>query len=240
MILLRADWLTEGLIDFEYKKYVLLGYLLSTKAAFKNKKLYPVLPNLARHYAYMDAIKKNREMMEKGFPRIATGIDTKNMCITYEDAVKDEENMQEIEKIVEFSLPKVKEILTVGEEIHKKVEEELSVFPVGFSSENLQEGYILVHLYYSNKIAIYEYKISTSDTPAKVCQEKMHIHTNLLGWEHCNEHTTLEDVKKKVGRKSKYKNPYTLAVTCDGKYPIVQTLLPITEKIILKRLATRI
>jgi hypothetical protein len=38
---LKENWLTEGLIDFEYKKYVLLAYLKSVKESFSRVELYP-------------------------------------------------------------------------------------------------------------------------------------------------------------------------------------------------------
>ena len=43
---LEKDWLTAGLVDFEYKKYVLLAYLQSVKTNFKEQKLYLDLVDL--------------------------------------------------------------------------------------------------------------------------------------------------------------------------------------------------
>jgi hypothetical protein len=40
---LNRDWLTQGLIDFEYKKYVLLGYLKTVKGSFSRVELYPFM-----------------------------------------------------------------------------------------------------------------------------------------------------------------------------------------------------
>ncbi len=38
---LKDNWLTEGLIDFEYKKYVLLAYMKRVKESFGRVELYP-------------------------------------------------------------------------------------------------------------------------------------------------------------------------------------------------------
>ncbi len=40
MSTLPKNWLTEGLIDFEYKKYILLSYTQQVKGSFKERKLY--------------------------------------------------------------------------------------------------------------------------------------------------------------------------------------------------------
>jgi hypothetical protein len=49
---LEEDWLTKGLIDFEYKKYILLDYLQHIKEQFKERRLYPFLSDLVFHYNY--------------------------------------------------------------------------------------------------------------------------------------------------------------------------------------------
>lgn len=235
---LRTDWLTEGLIDFEYKKYVLLGYLLGVKKAFREKKLYPALADVERHYAQLCAIKENKEAIHNHFPRVASGIDARNMKIIYKETVQDGHIMQEIEEIVDFSIPKMEEALRLGREIHHKVSCELNVFPVGLSPLRLQAGYIFIHLHHSNRIAIYRYDVHDG---APSMERALRIRTSLLGWEDCGEHITLEGVKKKVGKKHREDvNFCTFAVTCDGKYPITHTLLPVTERIILRRLSTRI
>ena len=46
MATLDKNWLTDGWMDFEYKKYVLLAYLQETAQQFDQKKLYPRLSEL--------------------------------------------------------------------------------------------------------------------------------------------------------------------------------------------------
>ena len=43
---LSTNWITEKHIDFEYKKYVLLGYLQHVNESFTENKLYPSLSEL--------------------------------------------------------------------------------------------------------------------------------------------------------------------------------------------------
>ena len=55
---LEKDWLTSGLIDFEYKKYILLAYLQEVKGNFDSNKLYPHLSDLIFHYQNLLDLKK--------------------------------------------------------------------------------------------------------------------------------------------------------------------------------------
>ena len=50
MVSLDKNWLTEGLIDFEYKKYELLAYLKNVGKSFSENRLYPFLGDLIFHY----------------------------------------------------------------------------------------------------------------------------------------------------------------------------------------------
>jgi hypothetical protein len=47
---LKDGWLTEGLIDFEYKKYQLMAYFKHVKESFNRVELYPFLSDLVFHY----------------------------------------------------------------------------------------------------------------------------------------------------------------------------------------------
>ena len=39
---LDENWLTHGLIDIEYKKYIMMSYIQHVQDRFSDKKLYPV------------------------------------------------------------------------------------------------------------------------------------------------------------------------------------------------------
>ena len=60
---LKFDWLTEGLIDFEYKKYILLAYLKEVRHNFSMNRLYPYLSDLVFHYRNLQQIQNNKKMI---------------------------------------------------------------------------------------------------------------------------------------------------------------------------------
>ncbi len=72
---LNLNWITEGLMDFEYKKYLLLAYLQEVSRDFDEKKLYPVLSDLVMHYNNLITIKRNKTYVSNQFPKQISKID---------------------------------------------------------------------------------------------------------------------------------------------------------------------
>ena len=72
---LKHDWLTEGLIDYEYKKYVLLAYLKDVGNRFNQSELYPFMTDLIFHYRNLIKVKESKKLMYDNFPESLTKAD---------------------------------------------------------------------------------------------------------------------------------------------------------------------
>jgi len=75
---LQINWLTNGLIDFEYKKYMLLAYLKGVQEEFESKKLYPVFSDLIMHYQNLMQVKAHKKLVYEQFPQRISRADFKN------------------------------------------------------------------------------------------------------------------------------------------------------------------
>ena len=65
---LKHDWLTEGLIDYEYKKYVLLAYLKDVSRRFNQSELYPFMSDLVFHYRNLIKVRESKTRSDmKGY-----------------------------------------------------------------------------------------------------------------------------------------------------------------------------
>ena len=115
MATLNNNWLTEKYIDFEYKKYILLAFLQDVDKDFEMQKLYPSLRELITHYRQLVTLKEKKDEMYKGFPQSAESIDTENMRIVYQKMVEDREIMNQLETIVDFSIPHFQQYLAEGQ-----------------------------------------------------------------------------------------------------------------------------
>lgn len=164
---LSPDWITQGLIDFEYKKYMLLAYLQYTKKQFDEVKLYPTLSELLFHYHNLIQIKENKQLLSEKFPKKLSKADFEKLKLTYTSIVKDDEMMQEIESVVEFALPKINASVKEGKQIYDWISEHLEIVPVGITPIYFREGYLFLGTNenqnkekLTNTVQIYTYTIT--------------------------------------------------------------------------------
>src|SRR5690606_28804834 len=128
---LSKDWLTQGLIDFEYKKYVLLAYLQSAKKAFQKVELYPFLADLVFHYRNLMSVKENKSLIREAFPKELSQEELRKLEIRYKEIVEDDAVMSELDAIIEFAIPQVQDSLKEGSGIYEYVESQCEISPVG-------------------------------------------------------------------------------------------------------------
>jgi hypothetical protein len=119
---LSQNWIVENLIDFEYKKYELLGYLQGIKKEFNDEKLYPALSDLITHYNNLTTIKNNKLLLSESFGKSLSKIDVEKLKLIYESIEKDNQLLIEIENIIDFSIPQIEGYLKEGKDIYDTME----------------------------------------------------------------------------------------------------------------------
>ena len=130
---LKINWLTDGLMDFEYKKYIIMGYLKGVRDSFNRSELYPDLSDLLFHYKNLLSVKENKQLIYDNFPSTISRADFKQLKLNYEKIVEDDHVMREIEEILAFSIPQFKEALNEGKDIYEFVETNIGIAPIGLS-----------------------------------------------------------------------------------------------------------
>src|SRR5687768_1315987 len=146
---LQTNWLTDGLIDFEYKKYLLLAYLEGVKEEFGAKRLYPVFSDLIMHYNNLIQVKEHKKLVYEQFPQRISRADFRKLELVYQKIVEDDETMREIEDIVQFAAPKFDHALQNGKEIYDYIESNLEISPVGITPLYRDAGYLFLDEYTS-------------------------------------------------------------------------------------------
>jgi hypothetical protein len=96
---LDNNWLTSGLIDFEYKKYALLAYLQEVEAHFKQVKLYPSLSDMIAHYQNLVQVRDQKQQIAEHFPKEISRKGLENWQLVYNNLVTDDELMAELESM---------------------------------------------------------------------------------------------------------------------------------------------
>ena len=111
---LSKNWITEKYVDFELKKYMLLGYLQHVSKHFDAIKLYPHLSELIMHYKNVVELKDNKNALYESFSERLLGADIKEFKLLYEKILHDEPLMKELESIIDFSIPQFEKHMQAG------------------------------------------------------------------------------------------------------------------------------
>ncbi len=232
---LPENWLTEGLIDFEYKKYLLLAYLDHVKSSFQKIELYPALAELVAHYRNLIALKENKALIFDQFPRQLSLDNLHNLELNYKKIIEDDAVMQEIESITEFSIPQLKNSLDEGSVIYDYVESHCEISPVGLTSLYANEGYLFITQPPERQTDVYRYQITIFDGSNEQLRA---IHTNFVFSAERSIANTYEQIKLDLIREYRYwPNPATYLVLSKLKLPMTQTLVPVAKRLLVKQIS---
>ncbi len=235
MAQLDPNWITTGIIDFEYKKYLLLAYLQKIGLKFNEKELYPFLSDLVFHYNNLISIKKSKTIAVNQFPKKLTKIEFQNFKLEYERLIHDDEYMEEIESIVDFSLPKLKDYLKEGKGLYEFIEDKLLVYPVGVLPIKPVAGYMFLKEKEKRNVRIYEYAVTIFEN----ADEKYRgLKTQFVSTCYVSISNTFEMMKVDLLKSNKsLPNPATYAVESGLSLPFEETFLPVAKRMLVKKIS---
>lgn len=228
---LDFNWFTEGLADFEYKKYILLAYLQHVNEDFKENKLYPSLAELVEHYRNLKLFEEKRNELYNEFPSEISELDFKNFRLVYEKTIKNDELMEEIEQIVNYSIPKFKYTIEDGRHRYEDIESHMSFTPVGILPLYKNEGYLLIKNGPSPQTQVYQYRITIFENAderfrgIRTTYVKTYRHSLLY---------TFQNIKNELAKEGELPNPATYLAESGTYYPLEETLLPIAGRILVR------
>jgi hypothetical protein len=233
---LNSNWITEGLLDFEYKKYLLLAYLQEVSNGFNESKLYPFLSDLVNHYHNLVSIKEQKQQVVNQFPKKLSKLDLQNFKMHYESIISDAEYMEVIEEIVDYSIPMIKNHLQQGSELYDFVETKMKLFPVGLQPLNNFEGYLFVRTNPRKATKIYEYTVTIFEN---VNEKYRGIKTRFITDYKSSVANSYEQIKVDLIRNFKnFPNPATFAVETEYEFPLIETILPVAKRVLVKTVST--
>lgn len=217
---LGVDWITENLVDFEYKKYILLDYLQYVSNNFNDMKLYPIISDLITHHKNLIKLKDLKSNLKIG------DIESINVD-TYEIHRKEDDMMSEIEDIINYSIPKFKKYILEGRDIYDIVEKNICISTVGISPIYKYSGYVL--LTQSDVVKVYEYEIGLFGDAE---DNYRGIHTEFI-----SDYDTFLDhsiIKLDLVKSRKLPNPATYSIHSKINAPLEECILPISKRILVK------
>jgi len=229
---LENNWLTDGLIDFEYKKYILLAYLKNIRQNFRVNKLYPFLSDLINHYQHLKRLQKDKLELSNQFPVAINMEEFMAQKLKFERLIKDDEISQELEDIIVFSIDKMKDTMIAGREIYEIVEGSMEIIPIGLASLYQNEGYMFIDHPGKKSIHIYRYRISVIKSPDDKYRA---IHATLMERMSKSITTTYEQMRLKLVERNKdLPNPATYLINSKFTYPLMETVLPVAKRLLVR------
>ncbi len=231
---LKDNWLTEGLIDFEYKKYLLLAYFTQVKESFGRVELYPFLSDLVFHYRNLLTLKENKSLIRESFPQELSLENLNNLELNYKKIIEDDAVMQEIEAIMEFALPQFKSSLDEGSFIYEYVQSHCEIVPVGLASLYTNEGYLFVAQPPEKETHIYRYQVTFFEQSNEAMRgiQTEHVLTTERNLSNTYENIKLQLIRERMD----LPNPTTYLVLSKKKFPHVQTLMPVAKRLLVKEI----
>jgi hypothetical protein len=232
---LSNDWFTQGLIDLEYKKYVLLAYLKTVRSSFDRVELYPFMADLVFHYRNLVAVKENKALIRESFPREISLEEFNRLELSYKQLVEDDAVMSELESIIDFSLPRIKESLHEGSAIYEYVESQCEISPIGVTPLYANEGYLFVTSPPERETNIYRYQVSFFEGS----QEQLRsLNTEFIEKKEKKPLHTYERIKLELIQKfSDMPNPATFLILAKAKFPFSETLMPVAKRLFVKHIS---
>ncbi len=232
---LKENWLTEGLIDFEYKKYILLAYLKKVKESFHRVELYPFLADMVYHYRNLKAIQENKSMIYDAFPKELSSEDLRNLELNYRTIMDDDAIMKEIESIIEFAIPQLKAHLEEGSVIYDYVESKCKIEPVGLSSLAVNEGYVFITQPPEVETRIFRYHTTIFGNSTDNLRG---ISLRYIFKEKRSIANSYEKIKLRLIKQFQdLPNPATYLILSTLKFPFTPTLMPVAKRLLVKQVS---
>lgn len=224
MKIFEKNWLASKWVDFEYKKYTLLSYLQQVEAKYKERKVYPYLLMLKQQ---IDDLEHLRRAMHAHQP-------SKLEIMLYGEDANQHPHSEEIEnlmKIMEFSLPHIEQCLEAGESLEDFVLRSIEFNPVGVLPVDKREGFLIFRQGESSRIYQYQLRRITPGTDNSI--HSTHLKTWFLQTRNTSQYTTLSDLKYSLIKSQKeLPNPATYAIECNYDFPYPETLVPVGRKLL--------
>lgn len=230
---LSKNWLTEHVLDAEYKRYILLAYLSDVNREFDNKKLYPHLAELIEHHRQLIALKQSTESLSAAFPTQLTQVDMENLELNYSKLVNDS-MMTELEDIINYSIPQFERYMQTGKQLYDYIESRLKVEPIGLLPLYALEGYLFLKRPQRKETCVYEYQVTLFE---EAKEQYRSIRTEYVASFSQSVSNTPENIKTDlIKRRPKLPNPAVYYIEPDMEIPLMETYLPIAKRAVIKRI----
>jgi len=232
---LSKYWLTEPSLDFEYKKYVLLGWLKEVESRFTASRLFPAWNTVRKEHERLVELQLAGDTLWSAFPKVLTGLDWAHKKLRYRNLQKSSTALTEVQEIIQFAIPRMQEAVNAGSQLRQRVQKSTALSSVGLLPLYLNDGYLLV--FKQPDVHIYAFQLSSI---------RLHQHTEAwqdVQLEHVKSMRAVRSLPPEYIKRDLIQhypgrpNPATFAFESEGHWPLAETLLPAAREALFTRIA---
>ncbi len=194
------------------------------------------MAEVIEHYRNLKQLKESSDRIKKGLLKELKGIDLQKMELLYAKAeTGNDELIQELEQIIDFSIPLFFNKIMDGKKIYDFVEKHLSLNAVGITPLRTTEGYIFINEDEKKEVHVYQYRLSNLESANEQLKQ---LATRYIS---SYSHTitgTFEKIKTDlISTRKELPNPAVYAINSPISVPFSPTLLPIVKRFFVSKLA---
>lgn len=234
---LNLELFTSAVDDVERTQYEILAGLQKAESAFEAKRVYPYLGRLVHlHGALMTVLARTEEFRTPQTGEIA-GIDWEEKSVTYEWPELEETEMDVVEDLIRWALPKIKSVIEEGRSVYEHVEENMKLETVGIMPSYVQEGYLMVPERTADALHVLRYELSIIQDEGEKHRALRTNHCKTVEQEGLDVHPSNIKLDLLEERRD-LPNPATYFSNTGVSVPYEETLLPVVKRRLIRHLAT--
>ncbi|MCH1581911.1 MAG: hypothetical protein L7S63_02225 [Flavobacteriales bacterium] len=231
----HTGWLTEGILDPEYKEYVLLAWLQKVKAELQGNKLYPALADVIRRHKALTTIKKAMEQGKDNGP--VTGLDFTRLQLLRSRLQPLSSIEEYLRELIDRSLPHLNATMQEGKSLYDLIDAKVDFAPIGVQPLHLAEGYLIVTHGEVARRHLMVYRFAKSRVQ-RAGDAFLELSLKRIESRALSPVETADAVKWKLIRKHRdLPQPATFHAHMDWSVPVEPTLLPIARRRLLREIA---
>ena len=225
---MNTDWMFEKPIDQEYKEYKLLSYFQKMGEKLDKLELYPSFIELSLHLMNVQALVRDHKIVytDKKLTNVDDEILVKDLKVRELPEMSNEE-LQEFQKILSYSAPRMMEYFNVAKSVWTIVFDSLDMVIKRNKKNVLHQKGFFYYIDNEKKYYVWEYimKKETKQNPQQMIKIEL-IYDNLINdltiSKIINKFSSFDSIDKKVG-------PIFYMIS-SGIFPIQETLLPMFKR----------
>jgi hypothetical protein len=232
---LNLDSFSSKDVDIEINQYKILSGLKDYRTEFNRNRLYPYLAELVYLSSQLEEILARKPILSLPLPKgIKTSAKDKNVFVEIVD--KPIENKEYYFDLIEWALPKIKEVIDEAYIFYNFVEENMVIHEVGTPPIYKNDGFLFVADNSHTVLQIHRFEYSVYSSTAKPFSSLKTSFVEIADALNFDgeEEIVKVNLVKKLGEK-----PGIATFLCKSEFdfPFDQTIFPIAKRKLLNHLA---